>query len=354
MKNRELIQVNKPVRRVVTIRDVAREAGVSKTTISHYLNGKYEYMSAETRERIKNIITISNYRPNKLASGLKSNRSRQIGVLIADICNPISAILVRGISDVCEAKGYSILIYCTDSDLQRERNHVENLIDQRVEGILVNPADYDHSYEVFANKSVPIVMMECSVNAPVDTVLIDSRSITGKTLEHLYQEGFRSLFLFTEEPKGISTRRERVEIFKEFYRGHFTEGAERAIVVMDAQEPGRVEEAVRNIACSRAKGVPAIFTTNGVCLLSVLKAVKHLKLRIPEDIALCGYDDWSWAELVSPGITAIAQPTYQVGEEAARLLLSRIEGGPDAASENPVCHMLHATLHIRESTRFPE
>ncbi|MFT9056477.1 MAG: LacI family DNA-binding transcriptional regulator [Ethanoligenens sp.] len=336
----------------VTIEDIARAANISKTTVSRFLNGKFEYMSLETKERIEEIIRTANFRPNKLASSLKSNRSHQIGVLIADICNPISSILVRGISDICAENGYSIIIYCTDSDLKREQEDIENLIDQRVDGILVNPADYDHSYDALADKNVPVVMVDRSVSTPVDTVMTDNHEITRETVAHLYEQGFRNLILFTEEPAGISTRHERIEAFSSFYRAHFTDNVADAICVIDPQKPEQVEESIRALFNKRERGIPAIFTVNGVCLLSVLTAIKHLGLRIPEDIAVCGYDDWSWAELVTPGITAIAQPSYQVGAESARLLLSKIADGEDSVFPEPVRHVLHAKLHIRGSTRF--
>lgn len=334
----------------VTINDIAREAGVSKTTVSRFLNGKYEYMSQETRKRIEQIIQSAHYRPNKLASSLKSNRSHQIGVLISDICNPISAILVRGISDVCETHGYSLTIYCTDSNLEREQEGVERLIDQRVDGILIHPSDRARSGAVFADKAMPFAVVDRTIDAPADTVTTDGREATRTALEHLYAQGFRNLALFTEEPANISTRHERIEAFSSFYRAHIGEGAEAAVHVIDIRNPGQVRESVKALAEKQAGGPLAVFTTNGNCLLGVLTAVRQLGLRIPDDLAVCGYDDWPWTELVTPGITVISQPVYQMGTEAAQLLFSRIDGG--AAQTVPVHRVLRSRLVVRGSTRF--
>ena len=122
----------------ITIADIARQANVSTTTISRYLNGKYEYMSEQSREKIARIIKETGYRPNKMARGLKMQQSRVIGFVVADIANPFSSILAKGINDACRKAGYSMTLANTDEDPALERNAIRSMLDQRVDGIVIH------------------------------------------------------------------------------------------------------------------------------------------------------------------------------------------------------------------------
>lgn len=332
----------------ITITDIAHAAQVSKATVSHFLNGKFESMSPETRARIGQIVESTGFRPNRIARSLKSKRSHQIGLLIADISNPVSAILVRGISDVCTHNGNSLLICCTDNDIRRERKESERMADQHVDGILVNPSSFSHSYEAFADQRIPVVMIDRWVETPANMVTTDNRDITLQTLRHLCERGYRRICAVTERPDDISTRLERLGAFRDFYRAQFGQGAQEAVYSIDPDQPEQTARTVGRLVAESGGAAPAVFTLNGVCLLAVLNAVKQLGLAIPKDIAVCGYDDWPWAGLIAPGITAIAQPSYQVGAEAAKLLFQIIEDGQPASG--PVCRVLKSKLVVRGST----
>lgn len=337
----------------LVINDIAHAAHVSKTTISRYLNGKYEYMSQETRDRIKQIIESTHYRPNKLASSLKSNRSRQIGLLIADISRPVSAILARGISDICSESEFTPLIYSTDGDLEKECNSVENLLDQQVEGILVNPADFVKSLDAFENRNIPFVMIDRKVNSDhFDSVVTDSKKATLKAVKHLYDQGFRNLALFSENPVNVSTRFERIESFSEFYKAKINNNVEKAIFIIDPKNQEQVERYITELVADSKGSIPAIFTVNELCMLAVLAAVQKLGLQIPDDISVCGYDEWPCAPLIAPGITTIAQQSYEVGAQAAKLLISKINKTDGQDESAPVCHVLKSSLIVRGSTTF--
>lgn len=340
-------------KRKMTIDDIAHAVNVSKTTISRYLNGKYEYMSQETKERIKRAIEETNYRPNKLASSLKSNHSRQIGLLIADICNPISAILVRGVSDVCSNLGFSLVIYCTDSKLEIERSNVEDLLDQQVDGIIVNPADYSKSSATFENREIPFVMIDRMVESGLfDSVVTDSYEATTAATRHLYRQGFRNIALFSENPEGVSTRLQRISAFTNFYYETFSKDPKDAIYIIDANDPEQTRQKISDLLAKSNGDVPAIFTVNGVCMIHVLSVIHQMKLEIPDDIALCGYDNWDWTHLTTPGITVISQPSYDVGALAAKRLIAKISQAQDWKNTPPVCETLNSKLIIRGSTDY--
>ena len=333
----------------ITIDYVAQKAGVSKTTISRYINGHYEYMSNETRERIKKVIKDLDYRPNKLARSLKSNKSHLIGVLVADISNPFSSILVRGIGDVCKQHDYNIVIANTDNDPKKEKEYILSMIDQRVEGLIINTTgEIDEILLDVGNNGMPIVLADRSIKTfKFDTVVVNNYEVTSELIKHLIDNGFMKIGFFTEEIKNISTRLERKRAFLDTCLKYSNSDANDMIIVIDTQKETSVIEGLRQLLKKSEKEKVAAFGVNGVVLLSLLQGISKLNLKIPQDIGVCGYDDWGWAALIPPGITTISQPSYQVGVESAKRLISRIKQKRDS---KPKLITLSADLVIRGST----
>ncbi|HHW56148.1 LacI family DNA-binding transcriptional regulator [Thermoanaerobacter thermohydrosulfuricus] len=333
----------------ITIDYVAQKAGVSKTTISRYINGHYEYMSSETRERIKKVIEELDYRPNKLARSLKSNKSHLIGVLVADISNPFSSILVRGIGDVCKQHDYNIIIANTDNDPKKEKEYILSMIDQRVEGLIINTTgEIDEFLLEVGNNGMPIVLADRSIKTfKFDTVVVNNYEVTSELIKHLIDNGFMKIGFFTEEIKNISTRLERKRAFLDTCLKYLNRDVNDMIIVIDTERETSVIEGLRQLLEKSEKEKVAAFGVNGVVLLSLLQGISKLNLKIPQDIGVCGYDDWGWAALIPPGITTISQPSYQVGVESAKRLISRIK---QKRNSKPKLITLSANLVIRGST----
>ncbi|KHD37831.1 KDG operon repressor [Clostridium acetobutylicum] len=331
----------------VVIDDVAKLAGVSKATISRYLNGKFEYMSEKTKDRIKESIEELNYRPNNIARSLKSNKSKLIGVVIADLTNPFSSIIIKGIGDECKARGYNMVIANSDNDVKQEEEYIKSLLDQRVEGIIVNSTGYNEELLLgIKERGIPVSMVDRTFcEDKVDSVKSNNYDITVETINYLIDAGFNSLCFFTERLDNIKPRIERERAFidvcsKRLKKENYN------ISVVDYSKAGNLEVNIYKFL-NNYSGKKAIFAVNGVVLLHTLSAINKLNINVPKDLGICGYDNWGWAALIPPGITTISQPSYEMGSEAAKLVLDRIEG---KASLGAVCKTLSAKLEIRGST----
>jgi LacI family kdg operon repressor len=331
----------------VTIADVARMAGVSKTTVSRFLNGKYEFMSNESKNRIQSIIEGLNYRPNNLARSLKSSKSGLIGVIIADIGSPISSILVKSINDHCNSYGYNVLIANTDNSTQKEQDYILSMLDQRVEGLIVHTTGENNDFLLEVSQTVPIVLADRPTFPTLfDTVKTSDYQSTTGMVSYLAQEGFKRVGYFTEPVGQIGTRIIRMQACNQACNEML--GVDAQSYVIDAANIPAVEQRVSDFVTSYTGEAKVIFCANGVVLLSVISAIDNLKLHIPGDLGVCGFDDWPWAALVGPGITAIAQPSSEVGVECAKRILYRIRNtkAPLAVVELP------NQLMIRGSTKL--
>ncbi|MBP2072437.1 MULTISPECIES: LacI family DNA-binding transcriptional regulator [Thermoanaerobacterium] len=332
----------------ITIDYVAKRAGVSKTTISRFLNGRYEYMSDATRENIKKVIEELNYRPNNLARSLKLNRSNLIGVLVSDIGNHFSSILVKGIEKVLKENGYNLIIASTDNDATKEREYILSLLDNNIDGLIINTAGGNDDFLIeLSKKGLPIVLADRSIKDTVfDTVVVNNYEVTSELILHLIKNGYNRIGFFTERIGDISTRNERKQAFLDVCKKY---GIDNNNLIFEVDGGlSKIEEKIISMMKDCRKCRTALFTVNGVVLLNVLQVVNKLKLKIPDDVAVCGYDDWGWASLIPPGITTISQPTYEVGVESAKMLLNRIN---DSGEIVPKKLVLKAELVIRRSTR---
>ncbi|MGJ7046219.1 LacI family DNA-binding transcriptional regulator [Thermoanaerobacterium thermosulfurigenes] len=332
----------------ITIDYVAKKAGVSKTTISRFLNGRFEYMSDATRENIKKVIEELNYRPNNLARSLKLNRSNLIGVLVSDIGNHFSSILVKGIEKVLKEKGYNLIIASTDNNATKEREYILSLLDNNVDGLVINTAGGNDEFLIgLSKKGLPVVLADRSIKDTVfDTVVVNNYEVTSELILHLIKNGYERIGFFTERIGDISTRTERKQAFTDVSKKY---GIDNNNLIFEVDDDlNKIEENIVLMMRDYKKCRTALFAVNGVVLLNVLQVVNKLNLKIPDDIAVCGYDDWGWASLIPPGITTISQPTYEVGVESAKMLINRISRGDEIEPKKVV---LKAELVIRGSTR---
>lgn len=309
-----------------TISAVAKECGVSKTTISRYINGKYEYMSDETRKRIQSTIEKLEYRPNNLARSLKSKKSGLIGVLVADITNPFSSILVKGIGDICKEKNYQVIIANTDNDPKKEREYLQSLMDNRVEGFIINTTGRNNEFlaEIGA-QGVPIVLADrLSKELKFDTVVSNNYEITYETIKYLIDQGYKRIAFFSEEIGNMSSRTLRRDAFLDSCKNFLKIDSSSCIYEIDVKEETTIINSLNEFMTKYKDESKALFAVNGVTLLNLIKAVSKLNIKMPNELGVCGYDDWGWASLIPPGITVISQPSYEVGVKSAESIISRI------------------------------
>ena len=318
-----------------TINDVAKLAEVSKTTISRYLNGQYEYMSLETKERIQEVIKELNYRPSNIARRLKSEKTGLIGCIIADIGSPFSSIVVKGINDVCKSMGYDVLFANTDNNPENEKDSIKSLMDNKVDGLIINTTGRIDEYLMEINgNGVNIVLADRCLKQinKIDTVTSDNYRATYNCMEFLFKQGYKKIAFFTQDITGNSSRYFRHYAYKDAVKKLYKINGDELTYFIDEKNMDSCEKSLIDFKekCNGEPGV--IFTVNGVTLLNVLHGMKNLNIRIKEDLGVCGYDDWGWASLIPPGITTVTQDAYECGVQSAKLLIKRInkeeEGAP--------------------------
>jgi len=330
--------------RRATISDVAREAGTGKTSISRYLNGEIGALSPALRARIEAAIERLDYQPNQMARGLKRGRNRLIGMLVADLTNPYSVGVLQGVEAACHALGYMPLICHAANEVEMERRFLQLLTTYRVEGVIVNALGVrEETLRPVGEGGIPAVLVDRTVEGLVaDMVGLDNAVATTRATQHLIERGFDELWFVVLPFEHISSRRQREAAFHQALRDHpnvrgrtvvlelgDADAVARTLASLDAQLDGAVAAAQN--AGKNARHV-ALFAANAPVALCL---ARHLKQRHGDAwqsrVALLSIDDPEWAEFA--GITAIRQPTYDIGYRAVEFLHERIDGANPPARD---------------------
>ncbi|WP_445395463.1 LacI family DNA-binding transcriptional regulator [Zobellella sp. An-6] len=327
-----------------TISDVARQAGAGKTSVSRYLNGELGLLSEDLRTRIGAAIKALDYRPSQSARALKAGRSRLIGLVLADITNPYSISVLRGVERVCNEAGYMLMVCNTNNEPEQQNRYLALLSSHRVDGVIINSVGMsDESLGAFADIDCPFVFVDRKgAGIECDVVGLDNRQAMNIAARHLVEQGYESI-LFLTQSLAIDTRLERLRALQEYVGEVAGMSCDFFELTRDEQS---LEQAITDFVASHRGLKKAIVTGNGVVTMSTAKALKRLRIDWGAQIGLLSVDDPDWAELPGSGITSVRQPSLLIGETACRILLRRIEGDSDA----PRHHRYPAELVIRGST----
>lgn len=348
----------KDTKKHVTIADIARAAGVSRTTVSRYLNGKYSMMSAETRTRIETVIRMTNYRPNSLAQSLRGSHSMQIGVVVSDISSPFCSSMVRSIGHTLLDNGYVPLFVDSKEDPELEQHLIQTLLSRRVDGLIVTTSSYvNPSLIRIACDGVPVVLCDRYINNyHFPFVGCRHQDAITATMNHLKEEGFARVAFFTQEYHSNSTRFIRRNAYLEGMKTLYPDEDCAALTfVLDLTDYLHTAKCVRQLlnAC-RPGEIPAIMAVNSVTCMHILTVLDHMGLSYPGDIGICAPDDWGWDSqyatslMQAAKITAFNVNPAEIGSIAARRLLELIR---DPEAEMPDI-LLPMDLKVRDSTRL--
>ena len=344
-----------PAKKNVTINDVAAAAGVSKATVSRYLNGHLELMSEATQKRISTVIKMSNYVPSDIASNLRRRTTNLIGVLVADITSPFSTSLIVGISEYLEEQKYTLLITNSGGSKEKEKEILRSLVSKGVSGLLVNTAAYDNDNLVQTQcAGLPIVLCDRYVrNHEFDIVTTDPKEYFLLLVRHLKGRGYTRPILFTQEWRENSTRMLRREAFVESVQEVYGYDPTRDVYTLPEVSGGTTALLREIVAKKSDDDVIAIIGTNSVTTVRAYHAIAGIGLSIPDEIGLCGPEDWDWSDernwpfMIQPHVTTIRVPSIQIGREAAKLLLEKIRDSQKA----PQKVLVPCVLNERESTQ---
>ena len=330
---------------------MARQCGVSKTTISRYLNHRYENISAETVERIERVIRELDFHPNRTAQRLKSRYTRLIGCSLGDVTNPFSALLLKGLSEVLEQAGYQVLFSDSGEQPGRERAAIEGFLENKVDGLIVNTTGGNDSYLLdIQARGVPIVLADRSLpgETQIDTVISADKEAAWNCVEHLRRCGYTRIAYFTEGDGLIMPRLRRREGYERAIAA-LCPGQTPLIYSYDAKAPGACAAAVRAFLDAFPGERKAILSVNGVTAQHLITALQEAQTELGYALGFITFDDWFWLKLTTPGISAVALASEKVGAEAAKMLLRRIET-PEGETLPAELRELPAALHIRAST----
>ena len=339
----------------VTIDQVAAICGVSKTTISRYLNHKYENISAETRQRIEQVIAELNYRPNRTAQRLKASRSMLIGCCIGDIASPFAGLLLKGITETCESAGYQVLFADSKENPLREQRAIEGFLENRVDGLIVNSAGGNDEFliSVQNERAVPVVLADRSLRkqGKLDTVISEYHRCTTDCVALMLRYGYRKIAFFTESIRSVMPRIQRRDSFFGAFSGR-RDDAEPLLYEFSAEAEGDCLRCVRDFAQRFHGERIAILSVNGVTAMHILQAMQQAGITLGYEFGFCTFDDWSWFSLISPGISAIRMETGQLGAQAAELLLERLRG--ERAIDAPAVEIELPTTFAERGSLVPE
>jgi DNA-binding LacI/PurR family transcriptional regulator len=337
-----------------TLVDIAGIAGVAPMTVSRVIN-QSGYVSEEVRKRVQGAIEKLEYHPNALARSLKSRRTHVVGILISDIANPFSAVLAGSMEEVLLAQGYSAFVSTTGQSSARERASLGAFFDHRVEGVVVATVETmagNEALERFAGRGMPIVVVGRELNHPaVDCVTANYFKGGSDVAGHLASLGHRRIG-FIGASADNADRLRRFQGFVEGLRGHGIEMPDELIAGPgDDFGPGFSTQGDGYAGMKKLLALPrppsAVFARNDFTAMGALCAARDHGLRVPNDVAIIGFDNVPLAVFTSPSLTTIEQPAVEMGRQAALFLLDRTE----AQLERPrreAC--FDCRLIVREST----
>lgn len=327
-----------------TIYDVATRAGVSPATVSRVLNGRTD-VSPDLAGRVRQAVDDLGYRPNGVARNLRKRVTTVWGLIISDIGNPFFTALVRGVEDVAHQAGYSLVLCNSDEDLVKERRYVEIALDEQMAGVIVSAAsEPDSDLSPLTDRGIPVVAVDRRLDrTDVDTVLVDNVRGARDATRHLIDIGCRRIACITG-PSRTTTAAERLRGFRQALEDA-GRGLDPALVVLENFKEDGGRDGVRRLL-ELGEWPDGLFVANNLMTMGALEALEDAGARVPDDVALIGFDDLPWARHVRPRLSTVAQPTYDLGREAATLLAARIAGQGGAMRTV----VLPPTIHVREST----
>lgn len=309
------------------IADVAKAAGVSKATVSRFLNHRDRLLTPEIAAKVEKAIAALAYTPSPMAQALKRGRSKLIGLVVADIANPFSVAVLRGAEKAAQQAGYLVMLFNLGNASDREREGIEALASYQVEGFILNTMGSDASAagEVARHGKPAVLIDRKQPGMQADFVSLDNADAVRRAFEHLVGNGYRELLYVTERVAGVSSRIEREAAFGAGLTMPVAGLAGRTVELAEGDDVS-LDAALRQLKRRAATRPAAVMASNSLVTLRVASAVARLRWRFGVDLGFVGFDETDWAPLVGEGLTTIAQPTDDIGRVATSCLLERLHG----------------------------
>jgi len=307
----------------MTIKDVAKRAGVGIATVSRALHGSPQ-VSPETAARVRKAIDDLGYRPNTNAQTLASGRSRLLGLVVSDITNPFFPELIKGFEDVALTHGYDVFVASTNYDPARTALCVQRMIERKIDGVAIMTSEVDPSLpDSFAKRKVPLVFLDVGqVSCGISNVKVDYAHGIRQVVEHLLGLGHRRI-AFISGPLHLESVRERRDAF--LNRLGAPRGGQRTEPLVE-EGNHKVDggfEAMERVL-KRAPGTTAVIASNDLTAIGALRAIRQRGLRVPEDISVVGFDDIQMAQYTEPPLTTVKLVRTEIARLACEALVHSI------------------------------
>ena len=330
---------------MANIRDVAKLAGVAPITVSRCINNS-GYCSAEARARIESAIAELDFVPNRLASGLRSKRTHTLALVLTDITNPFFTTIARGVEDIASEAGYTVIFGNTDELIAKEQMYLQMLLEKRVDGVLLVPAKSGiDSVNLLKKQGTPIVVIDRRLpDLQTDVVRCDSEGGAYDLTRLLLSLGHREIAILNG-PRGVSTATDRLAGYRRaLAEAGIPRNKESEFHGAFTQESGFE---MAHQAMQKNNMITAVFAANNFIAFGTIKALQEMRLRVPEEVAVVGFDDLPTSLVTFPFLTVAAQPAYEMGKKATEILLGRLDGELSDQYQEVV---LPAAIVVRQSS----
>ncbi|MGM0824921.1 MAG: substrate-binding domain-containing protein [Pseudomonadota bacterium] len=299
--------------------EVAKLAGTSKSSVSRFFGPERDKLSQSLQHRVAEAAAALGYHPNQMARGLKGGGSRLLGMMVADIRNPFSVAVMHGVELACRDFGYSLIVCNTDNDPVLEQHHLATLAAYQVEGLIINAVGQPG--QALLESGVPLVLLDRDIrHLNAEVIGLDNALAIDMALAHLAQQGYRSILYVSETPEHTSTRQMRLERFQQQADAM---GLKSQTLMLSRQD---IDTPCAGLASfvEHAPGHCAVLCANGNATLAMARCFKQLGVSMGP-VGLMGIDELEWCELMTPGITTLAQPTDSIGRDAVVCLVNQLE-----------------------------
>lgn len=336
----------------VTMKDVAERAGVSKSTVSQYLNKRYNFMSEDTRKKVQQAIEELNYQPNQVARSLKQKRTNVIAVVAATLYSRFTTELVAAIEKTVAKEDIEVIVASTDDDDRKERKCLESLVARQVDGIIAFPTIMNRDiYEEINQQKCPVVFVDRLIeDLSIDAVLLENQEASRLVTDEVIRHGHQRIAILTfpmGKDDSITTRKERLSGYKLALEENNISFDKRYV------KSGNLQDMIEKIEelMSLPEPPTAIIASNDLLLELILSWAKEKGVKIPDDLSIASIDDVAFAHFYQPAITTVSQPVTAMGEKAASLLLTKIENPPKNQKSKKEIYRFQPKLIVRESVK---
>lgn len=331
---------------MATIKDVAKEAGVSVATVSHVINGT-RYVSPELTQKVEEAMEKLDYHPNAVARSLKTKRTNTIGLIVSDITNPFFSTLVRGVEDAAMENDHSVIVCNTDETLSKEKLYLDVLLQRKIDGLIIAPTGQsDENLQLLIDQNIPFVFVDRKMDGiEADAVLSQNVEGAYKAVKYLIEGGHKKIGIILGLKK-VSTSEERFEGYRKALKEAGIEEDQDLIVRGNYKIDGGARACQQLLALNESP--TAFFVTNNQMTLGVLKTVKEIAPDLMREIFIACFDDLEWVDIFDIPLTTVVQQPWEMGYKSAKILLNRIEeGGVNKAPSNEI--RLGVDLKVRMS-----